>query len=199
MKANFDRCLTFVLQHEGGYVNDPKDPGGETNMGISRKSYPSENIKDMTRARAAQIYKRDYWDAVRGDELPTGLDLVAFDAAVNSGVSRGAKWLQEAVGAPADGKVGPHTLAAAHAAHPEAVIDRACGLRLTFLRKLSTWGRFGKGWGRRVEDVRLTAISMASESLPPAKPAAGKPVSKLPVLAILLAVAVFAALTIFGG
>lgn len=190
MKANFERCLSFVLKHEGGYVNDPQDPGGETNMGISKRSYPSENMKGMTRARAGLIYRRDYWDAVRGDELPAGLDLVAFDAAVNSGVSRGAKWLQEAVGVPADGKVGPQTLAAANAAHPEAVIDRACGLRLAFLRKLPTWGRYGKGWGRRVEDVRATAITMATQSLPPAKPA---PSIKSPITIILIVVAVLAA------
>ena len=84
MKANFEQCLAHVLRSEGGYVNDPNDPGGETNMGISKRAYPHENIKGMTRARAATIYRRDYWDAVQGDSLPAGLDLVAFDPAVNS-------------------------------------------------------------------------------------------------------------------
>ncbi|MBT0780590.1 glycosyl hydrolase 108 family protein [Paracoccus sp. pheM1] len=173
MKSNFDRCLAEVLRHEGGYVNDPHDPGGETNMGISKRSYPNENIKGMTRARAAEIYRRDYWNPVRGDDLPAGLDLVAFDAAVNSGVSRGAKWLQSALGAPADGKIGPQTLAAAKAAHPEAVIDRATGARLAWLRTLKTWSRYGKGWTRRVESVREKAIAMSKATTPNAtEPAA---------------------------
>ena len=162
MKANFDRCLSEVLQHEGGYVNDPHDPGGETNMGISKRSYPKENIKAMTRARAAVIYRRDFWDAVRGDDLPAGLDLVAFDAAVNSGVSRGAKWLQTALGVSTDGRIGPKTIAAAKAAHSEAVIDRAIAARMSFLRTLSTWSRYGRGWTSRVESVREVATSMAT-------------------------------------
>ncbi|RQP04838.1 MAG: hypothetical protein D1H97_16085 [Paracoccus sp. BP8] len=161
MKTNFDRCLAEVLRHEGGYVNDPHDPGGETNMGISKRSYPKEDIKGMTRARAAEIYRRDYWNPVRGDDLPAGLDLVAFDAAVNSGVSRGAKWLQTALGVSADGKIGPQTIAAAKAAHPEAVIDRAVSARLAWLRTLKTWSRYGKGWTSRVESVREVATAMA--------------------------------------
>lgn len=161
MKTNFERCLAEVLGHEGGYVNDPHDPGGETNMGISRRSYPHENIKGMTRARAATIYRRDYWDAVQGDDLPAGLDLVAFDPAVNSGVSRGAKWLQTALGVSADGKIGPATLAAAQKAHAEAVIDRACNARLAWLRTLPTWNRYGKGWAKRVESIREEALAMA--------------------------------------
>ena len=161
MKTNFDRCLAEVLRHEGGYVNDPHDPGGETNMGISKRSYPKEDIKGMTRARAAEIYRRDYWNPVRGDDLPAGMDLVAFDAAVNSGVSRGAKWLQTALGVSADGKIGPQTIAAAKAAHPEAVIDRAVSARLAWLRTLKTWSRFGKGWTSRVESVREVATAMA--------------------------------------
>lgn len=161
MKANFDRSLTEVLGHEGGYVNDPHDPGGETNMGISKRSYPKENIRGMTRARAAEIYRRDFWDAVQGDKLPAGLDLVAFDPAVNSGPSRGVKWLQTALGVSADGKIGPATLAAAQKAHAEAVIDRACNARLAWLRTLPTWGRYGKGWAKRVESIREEAIAMA--------------------------------------
>lgn len=161
MKANFDRSLAEVLGHEGGYVNDPHDPGGETNMGISKRSYPKENIRGMTRARAAAIYRRDFWDAVAGDDLPAGLDLVAFDAAVNSGPIRGAKWLQTALGVAADGKIGPATIAAARKAHPEAVIDRATSARLAWLRTLPTWGRFGKGWARRVDSIHEEASAMA--------------------------------------
>lgn len=158
---NFDRCLAEVLKHECGYVNHPKDPGGETNMGITKRSYPGEDIKGMTRARAAEIYRRDFWNVVRGDDLPAGLDLVAFDAAVNSGASRGAKWLQGAVGAKADGAVGPATIAAAKAANPTKAAIAATDARLRFLRNLKTWPTFGKGWQRRVDSVRAVAIDMA--------------------------------------
>lgn len=191
MKSNFDRCLSEVLRNEGGYVRHPRDPGGETNMGISKRAYPNEDIKGMTRARAAQIYRRDYWDAVRGDDLPSGLDLVAFDAAVNSGVSRGAKWLQGAVGAAADGKIGPNTLAAARAADVMKAVNAACDARLTFLRGLKTWKTFGKGWSRRVAEVREMALAMAFQS--PAKtPQAHKPTNPLAAFFALLA-------RIFGG
>lgn len=169
MRENFDACLSELLRHEGGYVNDPHDPGGETNMGISKRSYPRENIKGMTHDRASQIYQRNFWAAVRGDELPAGLDLLAFDPAVNSGVSRGAKWFQQALGVAVDGKIGPATIAAAKAAHPEAVIDRACDLRLAWLRTLGTWPRYGKGWARRVESIRAEAIRMASAAPAPSQ------------------------------
>jgi lysozyme family protein len=160
-RANFESCLAHVLRFEGGYVNHPRDPGGETNFGISKRAYPNENIRGMTRERAGYLYRRDYWNKVRGDDLPDGLDLVAFDGAVNSGVSRGARWLQEALRVTADGQVGPVTIAAAHQAFAGVVIDTACNRRLAFLRGLSTWGTFGTGWGRRVESVREAAKAMA--------------------------------------
>jgi lysozyme family protein len=162
MRSNFEACLAEVLGHEGGYVNDPQDPGGETNMGICKRSYPTEDIRCMTRDRAGLIYRRDFWDKVRGDDLPAGLDLVAFDAAVNSGVRRGAKWLQSAVGADADGSIGEQTIGAAKLADPANAIRRACASRLRFLQSLATWGRFGKGWGRRVQSVETTALAMAN-------------------------------------
>lgn len=171
-KGNFDTCIEHVFLFEGGYANDPHDPGGETRFGISKRSYPNENIKGMTRDRAKAIYRRDYWNAVSGDSLPAGLDLVAFDPAVNSGVSRGAKWLQQALGVTADGKIGPATIAAAKAAHAEAVIDRVCDLRLAWLRTLPTWPRYGKGWTGRVESIREVATAMARTSTAtPGKPA----------------------------
>lgn len=172
MRSNFPACLDEILAHEGGYVNHPSDPGGETNMGISKRSYPRENIRGMTRQRAGEIYRRDFWKPVRGDDLPPGLDLVAFDPAVNSGVSRGAKWLQQALGVTPDGKIGPVTLAAADKADPLVVIDRACDLRLAWLQTLPIWGTFGKGWARRVESIRATAKEMAD------RPAPARPVPK---------------------
>lgn len=159
--ANFDRCLAELLRHEGGYVNHRDDPGGETNMGISKRSYPREDIRSMTRERAAAIYRRDFWDAVRGDYLPDGLDLVAFDAAVNSGPTRGARWLQQALNLTDDGKIGPLTIAEANRADVLLTIHAALNIRLAFLRKLGTWGTFGKGWQRRVDEVRAVALDMA--------------------------------------
>lgn len=170
MRDNFDACLAEVLRHEGGYVNHPSDPGGETNFGISRRAYPGEDIRGMTRVRAAEIYRRDYWDAVQGDDLPAGLDLVAFDAAVNSGVSRGAKWLQQAVGVAVDGVVGPATVQAARGANVAQAAQAATAARLTFLRGLRTWGTFGRGWSSRVQSVRTTALAMAASAV--AEPAA---------------------------
>lgn len=164
--ANFDACLAHVLAFEGGYVNDPHDPGGETNFGNSKRTYPSENIRGMTYARAAQIYRRDFWNVVRGDDLPAGIDLVAFDAAVNSGARRGAEWLQKALGVPADGKIGPVTVAAAVAADAPRVIAKATDLRTAFLRGLATWGTYANGWSRRVESVKATALAMHEKNTP---------------------------------
>lgn len=161
MKGNFDRVIGKLLAHEGGYVNDKRDPGGETNMGISRRAYPKENIKGMTRARAEAIYKRDYWDACRCDELPGGVDYVVFDAAVHSGPSRSAKWLQQAVGVTADGKIGAITLTATAKNYPPAVIERAIGFRLAFVKRLPLWATHGNGFARRLEEVRTVALGMA--------------------------------------
>jgi len=176
--SNFDAALAVVLDHEGGLVDHPSDPGGLTNMGISKRSYPREDIRGMTRARAAQIYRRDFWNAVRGDDLPAGLDLVAFDAAVNSGPRRGAEWLQAALGVTPDGKIGPVTIAAAAQADVPRVITKATDLRMAFLRRLGTWGTFGKGWSRRVDAVKTTALAMhdrAQPAPPPPRPINSEP------------------------
>ena len=171
MKSNFDRCMNRVLASEGGYVNDPHDPGGETNFGISKRAYPHEDIRGMTRARAAEIYRRDYWDAVRGDDLPFGLDLCAFDGAVNSGVARGAKWVQQALGVEADGKIGPATIAAARSTYVPAAIQRAVAFRLSFLKQLPGWAHFGNGWAARMKAVEAEALSMAiPDHGPPVRP-----------------------------
>lgn len=164
--SNFDASMAEVFSHEGGYVNDPRDPGGETNMGISKRSYPSEDIRGMTRERAAAIYRRDYWNRVKGDQLPDGIDLVAFDPAVNSGVSRGSRWLQSALGVTQDGKIGPQTvLAAQTATDGVAVIKRACAARMGFLRGLtSLWSTYSRGWTRRVASVEATAVAMYTRS-----------------------------------
>jgi lysozyme family protein len=191
MKDNFDACVKQLLSHEGGYVNDPRDPGGETNRGISKRAYPHENIREMTEARARFLYRRDYWDANRCDELPSGIDHIVFDAAVNSGRIRAGKWLQQALGISADGIIGPATIAQARKQYAPAVIERAAGFRMVFLRGLPTWDHYKTGWTRRVDAVRKLALALASHEPvrpdvepPPPKPA---PTSQKPVLAAVLA------------
>ena len=166
MKANFDACMAEVFKYEGGYVNDQHDIGGATNLGISKRSYPKEDIRNMTRARAAQIYRRDFWDKLRCDELPDGLDLVAFDAAVNSGPSRGAKWLQQALGVAVDGKVGLATIGAAKNTYTPAAVLRAVGFRRAFLKTLPTWERYKNGWTKRLDSVEAVASAMAGHDVP---------------------------------
>lgn len=186
----FAACLAEVLAQEGGYVDHPKDPGGATNMGITQatlsdwrdRPVSKFEIRTLTRAEAVAIYRARYWDAVRGDDLPAGLDLVAFDPAVNSGVRRGVQWLQRALGVAADGRVGPVTLSYAHSADAVRAIRQACAYRTGFLQGLKTWGTFGTGWSRRVARVEAVAIRMATEAsgakarpvLLEAKAAAGK-------------------------
>jgi lysozyme family protein len=149
---NFDQAFDRVIGHEGGYVNHPDDPGGETKFGISKRSYPGEDIAGMTIARAREIYRRDFWDRCRCDELPDAVRFHVFDAAVNSGVRQAAIWLQRAAGATADGIIGPKTLAAARAIDPNKLAARYCGARLRFMTDLRTWPTFGRGWARRIAD-----------------------------------------------
>ena len=161
MRDNFEACMTEVRLHEGGYVNHPNDPGGETNFGISKRSYPGLNIRRLTWDQAKAIYGRDFWAPLSGDDLPAGIDLVALDPGINSGVKRGAEWLQRALGVKADGVIGPKTIAAAQRARAMVVIRDACANRMGFLRGLKTWGSFGKGRSRRVASVEAAAVRMA--------------------------------------
>lgn len=147
---SFDRAFEAVIGHEGGYVRDPRDPGGETKFGISKRSYPRENISGLTLARAKEIYRRDFWNKVRGDDLPYAVAVNLFDGAVNSGVGQAVRWLQRAAGVADDGIIGPITLRAALTADAEALAARFNGHRLQFMTDLSTWPTFGRGWARRV-------------------------------------------------
>lgn len=148
--TNFDLAFEAIIGHEGGYVNHPKDPGGETKFGITKRTYPSVNIRDLTLEEAKAIYKRDFWDRVRGDDLPFVVAVNLFDGAVNSGPSKAIMWLQQAAGVADDGKLGPITLAAVLAADPEVLAARFNGHRLKFMTDLSTWPTFGRGWARRI-------------------------------------------------
>ena len=148
---NWDDAFDKVIGHEGGYVNDQNDPGGETKYGISKRSYPDEDIAGMTLTRAKEIYKRDYWDKCKCGELPHPLDFVTFDAAVNSGCGRAAKWLQQAIpGVTVDGIIGKQTLTTAKVFDGYALAARASAHRLHWMAGLPTWEHFGKGWARRI-------------------------------------------------
>ena len=173
MRDNFERCLAEVLKHEGGWSDHSDDPGGATNKGVTLSTYRAwkgkatkSDLRKISDADVAAIYRAWYWQAVRGDDLPAGLDLVAFDAAVNSGPSRGARWLQQALGVSDDGKVGPQTVAAAKRAYAPAAVMRAIAIRRGFLKSLKTWPTFGKGWTARLDAVEAAALAMA-EVQPP--------------------------------
>jgi lysozyme family protein len=170
MKDNFEESLAHVLKHEGGYVDHPKDPGGATNLGCTKKVWEEwvghevtkDDIKALTIADVSPLYKERYWDKCRGDDLPRGVDFAVFDLAINSGVGRASKLLQRSVGVAADGAIGPATLAAVANANPRELATKICELRLAFLQALPTWETFGKGWGRRVKETEKTAFNMAS-------------------------------------
>ena len=170
MQANYDKCLETILHHEGGYVNHPKDPGGETNLGVTKRVYVEhggqKNMKDLTVEDVAPIYKKGYWDKMKGDELPTGLDLCVFDFGVNAGPGRSAKYLQTMIGTVADGGIGPNTLAKLKEYVEKHGIEKCIedfqGARQDYYEKLSTFATFGKGWTRRVDETTELALSMVS-------------------------------------
>lgn len=168
MKSSYTLSLKRVLKHEGGYVNHPSDPGGATNKGIIQRTYnawrrakglPLRSVKLITDDEVAAIYKSSYWDKIKGDDLPVGVDYAVFDFAVNSGPARAAKFLQRLTGVTADGVIGPATVAAA-TAKQFGLVDRLCDERMRFLQTLPHWRVFGKGWSSRVTEVRTVAKSM---------------------------------------
>jgi lysozyme family protein len=168
MKDNFDKCLALLLAHEGGFVNHPQDPGGMTNLGVTKRVWEEwtghevdeKQMRALTPALVAPLYKRKYWDAIRGDELVSGVDYAVFDVAVNSGAGRAIKFLQSCVGVTVDGGFGPRTLDAVNKQDPERLIELYCAKRLEFLQALKTFETFGKGWSRRVAEVKAKALAM---------------------------------------
>lgn len=159
----FEDCLRLVLAHEGGFSQHPLDPGGATNRGVTKRAWEAyvkrkvtvDDIKRLTVEDVTPFYRDRYW--IPG--LPNGVDYVVFDASVNSGPHRASRWLQECVGAIPDGVVGMRTLAAVDLVEPRDLIVEYCARRMEFLRDLSTWGTFGKGWSRRVKEVEATALA----------------------------------------
>jgi lysozyme family protein len=149
---NFDQAFVRCVNHEGGYTNNPNDPGGETNFGISARAYPGENIKQMTLERAKELYKRDYWGPAGCDAWPEPLKFQVFDFAVNSGVFKAVSTLQAILGVPSDGLIGPQTVQAAQSANIVRIGVRYLGARLRFMASLAIWSTFAKGWSRRIAD-----------------------------------------------
>jgi lysozyme family protein len=154
---NFEQAFNRLLSSEGGYINDPADPGGETNWGISKRSYPDLDIKHLTREDAMAIYKRDFWD-VLGEDVHPAIKFQVFDFAVNSGITTAIRKLQSAIGVADDGHFGPVSAARLKAMDVSDVLMRFIAERLDFWRRLSTWPRFGAGWaGRAAADLRYAA------------------------------------------
>ncbi|MBA1157744.1 glycoside hydrolase family 108 protein [Microvirga mediterraneensis] len=172
----FGRALSLVLKHEGGYVDHPKDPGGATNRGITLTTLSAwrgrrvskAEVKALTVEEAGAIYRANYWNVVKGDDLPAGLDYAVFDFAVLSGPARAAKHLQALVGTKADGVIGPQTLAAVRAGQPADLVRKLTKSRFEFLSSLPTWPVFGKGWRSRIVGVEQQARAMITAPAAPA-------------------------------
>ena len=168
MKSNYEKCLETILHHEGGYVNHPKDPGGETNLGVTKRVYQehggTKDMKDLLVEDVAPIYKKGYWDKMKGDDLPGGLDLCVFDFGVNAGPGRAAKFLQQMIGTTVDGGIGPNTLAKVEEYVREngehEAVKKYQEMRQKYYEQLSTFATFGKGWTRRVEETTKLALDI---------------------------------------
>ena len=168
----FNRCLVEVLKHEGGYVDHKKDPGGATNLGVTKRVWEEwvghevtkDEIKALTRDDVKPLYRKKYWDVCRCDDLPAGLDYVVFDIAVNLGPRQAAKFLQSAVGATADGIIGNGTITCVKRStlSVKELIDTICNRRELFYKSLPTFPTFGRGWLKRNDEVRQKAIQMGT-------------------------------------
>ena len=172
MKKNFEKSLEMLLHHEGGYVWHPEDPGGETNHGVTRAVYEQwvnrqvmdGEMKALTHADVAPIYKKNYWDKLKGDDLPSGLDFAAFDWGVNSGTGRPAKVIQRYVTATQDGAIGRQTLGLIAENNPADIIQYLYEQRQKFYERLKTFETFGRGWTRRNQETLKASLEMANEA-----------------------------------
>lgn len=176
MTFRFERALALLDVHEGGYVNHPADPGGATNRGVTQRTYdawrrrrgePLRSVRHIAGDEVKAIYRSQYWDSIRADEMPPGVAYCIFDAGVNSGPARVVKWAQEVVGVDADGIVGEQTLDALARANPYDFINRFCDHRLAFMSSLKHWPTFKGGWKRRVAEVRAQALQWAMQGVAP--------------------------------
>ncbi|MER8464185.1 glycoside hydrolase family 108 protein [Mesorhizobium sp. M1396] len=176
MDRNFARALALVLKSEGLWSDNPADPGGATMKGVTLATFRAyikpggtkAELRAITDEQLSTCYRRRYWDAVVGAELPDGVDYAVFDFGVNSGPGRAAKYLQSVVGAAQDGRIGPATIAAVKTKPAGVIIDALCDARLAFLQRLPTWKTFGRGWSDRVRSVRADALKMTTQPASPA-------------------------------
>ena len=168
MKENFDAALKAILKHEGGFVNHPKDPGGMTNLGVTKrvweewvgKTVDEKAMRALTPEVVGPMYRKKYWDAVKADDLPDGLDYLMFDFAINAGPGRAIKTMQKAIGTAPDGAIGPKTMTALKTADQGELVAKFSEEKEAFYRSLPTFGTFGKGWLRRVAEAKTHAETM---------------------------------------
>ncbi len=159
MTNKFDTAFNRVIGHEAGYVNNPDDPGGETKWGISKRSYPTLNIKNLTREDAYNIYYKDFWLVIDAEFLPNSVIYQLFDFAVNSGIGTAIRYLQRALGVADDGHFGPISKRAAQRTTETDMIMNLNAERLDYMTRLSNWPNAGKGWARRIaQNLRYGAI-----------------------------------------
>lgn len=161
---NFSEAVQIILMHEGGYVWDSQDPGGETRYGISKRSFPNEDIKNLTIERAKELYKKYYWDMCECDSLPSWSRLIVFDCAVNQGVARAVGFAQKILMVPVDGIVGPITLSAWKNIDSFDFLEDYSKARLKQYIALPHWKNFGKGWSRRLLDIVLISYRINSKA-----------------------------------
>jgi lysozyme family protein len=174
--ANFDQCMSYVFSAEGGYVDNPRDPGGATNLGITQKTLTDwrhaavskADVQALTKAEASAIYHAKYWNVLRCGSLPGGIDLMVFDAGVNCGTAHSARTLQTIVGCTVDGAIGPATLQAVNTAVGEnsalAIITQFSQAQSNFYHGLATFDTFGAGWLARVAATLALAQRLATPS-----------------------------------
>ena len=169
MKDNYQAALNHVLKSEGGWSDNPADPGGATMKGITLVVYRNwkrnphltkDDLKNISDQDVYDLYKQLYWDKIHGDDLPAGIDYAVFDSAVNMGVGRASKLIQEAAGVTSDGVLGPASLSAIQKADTKELIEKFSHLKESFYRSLATFQTFGKGWLNRVAEVKTISENM---------------------------------------
>lgn len=172
MNGNWEQSFKWLLESEGGYVAHEADPGGRTNLGVTQAVWESwvgrasneKEMRSLTPAQVEPLYKKKYWDACKCDELPTGLDYLVFDFAVNAGVGRAIKTLQSCVGATPDGAIGPKTLQAIMVCSKDDLINKFSAAKETFYRSLPTFAVFGKGWLNRIQEAKCRTLLLSANN-----------------------------------
>jgi lysozyme family protein len=182
MQSTYETAITQVFKDEGGYTNDPHDPGGPTNDGITledarlywKPDATADDVKNMPKSVAEEIYVKHYATPLQYNSLPAGVDYAVLDFGINSGIHRSAQFLQRIVGTPQDGVIGPITIHATSALNSGKVIDELYDARLSFLKSLPTWPHFGRGWLSRCTNGRVLAHQLtnlgSAKAIPPTTP-----------------------------